>query len=443
MTNAIFRTARRWFSDSPESALEQAYQAALTIKAIEDRHFDGQSVFSPTSARGNTTSYFQTEVKKYLRTAKIGLAEFEAGGSLPTVDERTVLGNAGRERETFLLEKLRFVSNVVSKYERDRNGIISGNSTLAARNQDNGAIAKPVKGQNTPPLPKQQNQSPDRYSQANQVPQTETISDKTGILPRSFLRTFNRIRQEIDPNSVETEEQVLDRFRRSRNKTAVSVKFFLILIIAPLLTHQITKTFIISPIVDRFFTQNEQVIFVNRDLEEEAFIELQRFEESLRFRSLLGTAPALSAEEEEAEIREKALEIAEGFRYRGSDAISNIFADICSLAAFATIILTSRKEILIVKSFIDELIYGLSDSAKAFLIILVTDIFVGYHSPHGWEVILEGIARHFGLPENREFDFLFIATFPVILDTVLKYWIFRYLNRISPSAVATYRNMNE
>jgi hypothetical protein len=26
---------------------------------------------------------------------------------------------------------------------------------------------------------------------------------------------------------------------------------------------------------------------------------------------------------------------------------------------------------------------------------------------------------------------------------VIKYWIFRYLNRISPSAVATYRNMNE
>ncbi|MFM8299381.1 MAG: proton extrusion protein PcxA, partial [Microcystis aeruginosa] len=72
-----------------------------------------------------------------------------------------------------------------------------------------------------------------------------------------------------------------------------------------------------------------------------------------------------------------------------------------------------------------------------------TDIFVGFHSPHGWEVILEGLSRHFGLPENRQFNFLFIATFPVILDTVLKYWIFRYLNRISPSAVATYRNMNE
>ena len=70
-------------------------------------------------------------------------------------------------------------------------------------------------------------------------------------------------------------------------------------------------------------------------------------------------------------------------------------------------------------------------------------MFVGFHSPHGWEIIIEAILRHFGLAESREFIFIFISTFPVILDTIFKYWIFRYLNRISPSAVATYHNMNE
>jgi len=105
--------------------------------------------------------------------------------------------------------------------------------------------------------------------------------------------------------------------------------------------------------------------------------------------------------------------------------------------------MTNREGLEILKSFIDETVYGLSDSAKAFIIILFTDMFVGFHSPHGWEVLLEGLAKHLGLPANRNFIFLFIATFPVILDTIFKYWIFRYLNRISPSAVATYKNMNE
>jgi hypothetical protein len=70
-------------------------------------------------------------------------------------------------------------------------------------------------------------------------------------------------------------------------------------------------------------------------------------------------------------------------------------------------------------------------------------IFVGFHSPHGWEVILEGFAGHLGLAANQSLISLFIATVPVILDTMFKYWIFRYLSRVSPSAVATLRNMNE
>jgi hypothetical protein len=178
-------------------------------------------------------------------------------------------------------------------------------------------------------------------------------------------------------------------------------------------------------------------------LEEEAFVELKRFEEELRFKNLLGFAPAISQEETEEKIKEKAVEIADEYRGRGADAIKNIFADILSLGAFGLVIFTNKQDIIVLKSFMDDIIYGLSDSAKAFIIILFSDMFVGFHSPHGWEVILEAASRHLGLPENRDFIFLFIATFPVILDSVIKYWIFRYLNRVSPSAVATLRGMNE
>lgn len=185
------------------------------------------------------------------------------------------------------------------------------------------------------------------------------------------------------------------------------------------------------------------MLFLNQDIQDEALSEFRRYEETLHFTALLGQAPQLSEPEINANLQTKAEEIAERFQHRGVDAIANVFADIFSLIAFSWVLLNSREEIAIVKSFLDEIIYGLSDSAKSFLIILFTDMFVGFHSPHGWEVILEGISRHFGLPESRDFNFLFIATFPVILDTVLKYWIFRYLNRISPSAVATYKTMNE
>ena len=158
---------------------------------------------------------------------------------------------------------------------------------------------------------------------------------------------------------------------------------------------------------------------------------------------LIGKIPASSYESMEKTIKIKAVKLAKEYAMESADSIKNILADITSLASFIWLIIGGQRQVYILKSFINELIYGLSDTAKAFLIILFTDMFVGFHSPHGWEVIIEVLLRHFGLPESRDFIFLFISTFPVILDTIFKYWIFRYLNKVSPSAVATYHNMNE
>lgn len=299
---------------------------------------------------------------------------------------------------------------------------------------------------NNPSLAKQKIQKIEKKEKNNNndiEPNLETVSDKTSVLPRSFLRTIDRIKQEIDPQSSETEQDVLNKFRKSKYKTAVSIKFLLLLIIVPLLVHNVAKIALGKAFVDPYFHHHEEIVFINQDLQEEALMELKTFEENLNLKAMLGIIPELSQEEKEEQIKVKATELGEEYRRQSANAIKNIFADIFSLMAFGIVIFYSKRELQILKSFIDETIYGLSDSAKAFLIILFTDMFVGFHSPHGWEVILESVSRHFGLPENRDFNFLFIATFPVILDTVLKYWIFRYLNRISPSAVATYKNMNE
>ena len=432
----IVRRGRRWLSGTPERALDAAYRAAIRIKAIEDEHFQGQKVsigsmqYSPSVVK-----VFRDDVNSYLNTIKVRLKEFNSSrallifsdDSIPTevtvitADDEEIL----QQPDLSAIDKLNYIDAVVSKYKRGEENVLN----LATRRENRAFMPK-------------QNLAIDSRRERN-TPSTETISDKTGVLPRSFMRTIDRIRQEIDPEAENTEEEVIKKFRRSRNKTVVSIYFLLILIVVPLFTHQVTKNFFISPLVQKYFSNHEQIVFVNQDLEAEALMELHRYEENLRFKSLVGLAPPISPEEVTLRLQEKAADIAQEYRSLSVNGVSNVFADFCSLLAFAVIIFLCKKEIAIIKSFLDEIVYGLSDSAKAFLIILLTDMFVGYHSPHGWEVILEGISRHLGLPQNHDFNFLFIATFPVILDTVLKYWIFRYLNRISPSSVATYKNMNE
>ena len=135
--------------------------------------------------------------------------------------------------------------------------------------------------------------------------------------------------------------------------------------------------------------------------------------------------------------------IASKYNQESIESITNFFSDGISFVTIYFLIYWMKPQIIILRSFLTESIYSLSDTTKSFLLILFTDLLVGFHSPHGWEVFLEFFLRHFGFPENQDFILLFVATVPVLLDTVFKYWIFRYLNKISPSTVATYHNMIE
>jgi hypothetical protein len=425
--NTLWNQATQWLTNPSEQALEKAFQAAVKVKEIEDTYFQGRKISPGNSEYGTSViTYFTAEANRHLQQIERNVQGLRKGGILGPIASAS---NGGPAPETdVILQKLQFIDAVLARYER--------------------APLEPVlppepevpPSRNARQLQKESFQYL-RQEEANQ--KLESASRKTGVLPRSFLRTLNRLRQEMDPQSGESERKVLNQYRKSRYKTALSVKFLLMLVIIPLLVHQLTKTFFLTPLVESYFKQHAEIVFINQNMEEEALIELQNYENSLHFQALLGLGTPLDPEQVNNKLKEKAAEIANNFRQVGSNAIANIFADLFSLIAFIFVLFTSREEIEVLKEFIDEIVYGLSDSAKAFLIILFTDMFVGFHSPHGWEVILESIARHFGLPENRDFNFLFIATFPVILDTVFKYWIFRYLNSISPSSVATYRNMNE
>ena len=264
--------------------------------------------------------------------------------------------------------------------------------------------------------------------------------DKINFIPRSINKIFEKLTKELDPYA---EMEALEEFKISKYHTVASFKYLLLLIIVPIVTNQVTKNFFLGPIIDYAWNIEDPNLFLNESQEERAFTELQRFEEKIHFEILIGKLPQNTNEKMEQQMMKKAKSIAVKYANESVDAIKNIFSDIVSIITFLLILSVTKRQISILKSFFNQLIYGLSDTAKAFLIILVTDIFVGFHSPHGWEVIIETMLRHLGLPESRDFIFIFIATFPVVLDTIFKYWIFRYLNKLAPSAVATYHSMNE
>jgi hypothetical protein len=158
--------------------------------------------------------------------------------------------------------------------------------------------------------------------------------------------------------------------------------------------------------------------------------------------SLLGITPALTPEIKREKLKEAATELWQEARNEELEGLKNLLADGVALVVFGIIVYFGRNKLTILRHTVNRSFLNLYDPVKVFLFILVTDTFVGFHSAEGWEVILEGVAEHFGIPANETFVKGFIATVPVFIDSCLKFWIFTYLTRFSPASSAIYERMN-
>nr|YP_009686862.1 CemA [Ulmus americana]QWK48224.1 envelope membrane protein [Ulmus alata]QWK48833.1 envelope membrane protein [Ulmus crassifolia]QWK49527.1 envelope membrane protein [Ulmus laevis]QWK50307.1 envelope membrane protein [Ulmus rubra]QWK50394.1 envelope membrane protein [Ulmus serotina]QWK50567.1 envelope membrane protein [Ulmus thomasii] len=123
--------------------------------------------------------------------------------------------------------------------------------------------------------------------------------------------------------------------------------------------------------------------------------------------------------------------------------ILHFSTNIISFGILSGYSILGNEELLILNSWLQEFLYNLSDTIKAFSILLLTDLCIGFHSPHGWELMIGLVYKDFGFAHNDQIISGLVSTFPVILDTILKYLIFRYLNRVSPSLVVIYHSMND
>jgi CemA family len=461
--------AEQWYRQTPERALNEAYEAAQAISRLEDQYSGGATIDLYAQGEGAISAYLQTQVSKHLKTIRMRLTEYrfcspvvDPEPSPPTNNSRSSLDSNPQRKvsaavsESFtneytlsndryielsassidlsqeILGKLQFIDSVLTRYEPWR---LPTQSVIPSTSTDvlSGSTS-------SPPLQSIQGSFAGGGNASGGDRQT---SKATGgrFIPRSIFKTVDRFRREIDPNP-QTEEEMVRDFRTARARTRSATRFLMLLIILPLLTQQISKAVLVGPIIDHLRGAVQVEAWVNPRVEAKFVEEMVAFEEKLKFQNLFAATTRSPQETEEA-LKEKAIEVKADLQKDLKEPIKNIFADFFSLIVFSLLILTGRQEIATLKVWIDEVVYGLSDSAKAFIIILCTDVFVGFHSPHGWEVIVESTFDHFGFPPNQSVINMFIATFPVMLDTVFKYWIFKYLNQLSPSAVATYKNMNE
>nr|YP_010448593.1 envelope membrane protein [Schnabelia terniflora]UTS56583.1 envelope membrane protein [Schnabelia terniflora]UZG90225.1 chloroplast envelope membrane protein [Schnabelia terniflora] len=195
--------------------------------------------------------------------------------------------------------------------------------------------------------------------------------------------------------------------------------------------------------VTNWSNTGQSEIFLN-DIQEksilEKFIEL---EEILFLEEMIKEYSETHLQKLPIEIHKETIQL---IKIHNEDRIHTILhfsTNIICFVILSSYSILGNEELVSLNSWAQEFLYNLSDTVKAFLILLLTDFCIGFHSPHGWELMIGSVYKDFGFGHNDQIISGLVSTFPVILDTIFKYWIFRYLNRLSPSLVVIYHSMND
>ncbi|PZO44497.1 MAG: hypothetical protein DCF19_01740 [Pseudanabaena frigida] len=507
-----------WVQNSPERSIDEAFEAAVNIKRIEEENFNGNKIANDGSFGTSVFSVFEIKLQKYLRIINIRLNFYKVSASLPYLQPQSSSNPAntaiakyapnnqdldpvsngqltanqlgGNSSRFSLYQKLAFIDYTLERYSGagDRTIDVSAKSSVNAEYTENRQEQENEKDlDNEEKFQLFKNSKP--KSSYRRTPQPVTPIEKS-ILPGSFFKAFDRVKRNLSGSYVDYEKDIVEELRQSRQRINQALRYIVLLIFAVIAVQFFSKAIIFSPLINSFTDTNSMAIKFSPAIEEKAFKALQAAKERIEFDYMIKSIvleqsraaqesakpesaksestksesvksestkseaakpedkssespEKRSSEEVEALIQKESVKILKKYNEESLDGVKNLLADITAAFVFYIFLLSGRKELRTIKEFLDEILYSLNDNAKAFLIIISTDTFVGFHSSEGWDALLTVVFDHFGLPENKILAQSFISTVPVFLDGLFKFWIFQYLTQASPATATIYREMNE
>ncbi|XP_052200365.1 uncharacterized protein LOC127806857 isoform X2 [Diospyros lotus] len=188
------------------------------------------------------------------------------------------------------------------------------------------------------------------------------------------------------------DEDMLYEDRVFRYASINSAKFLAVLLIIPCALDFLVHDYVLMPFLDRYVKTvplAAHMLDVRRHQKLEMVNELKLEKARYRLEVEIGKSPPLSDEELWLELQHKALELRDGWRLENRRAFANIWSDVVFGISLFILLYFNQNKVALLKYTGYKIINNISDTGKAFLIILTTDIFLGYHSESGWQTLLE------------------------------------------------------
>lgn len=244
-----------------------------------------------------------------------------------------------------------------------------------------------------------------------------------------------------DPSEIVRDKSIIRIFRDSINEdyedmlfedrvfmyaSTNSAKFLALLIVVPWVIDFLVHDYVMMPFLERYVQKvplAAELLDVRRSQKLQMVKDLNIEKARYRLEVEIGKSPPLSDEEVWHELREKAIELRDDWRLENRNAFANIWSDTVYGIVLFLLMCFNQSKVAMLKFTGYKVLNNISDSGKAFLIILVSDILLGYHSESGWHTFVEVILEHYGLEADEAAVTFFVCLVPVAFDVYIKYWV--------------------
>nr|YP_009388039.1 chloroplast envelope membrane protein [Taxus baccata]WET57680.1 putative heme-binding protein [Taxus sp. 'Mandiya type']ALK00958.1 chloroplast envelope membrane protein [Taxus baccata]QBK33827.1 putative heme-binding protein [Taxus baccata]QBK33909.1 putative heme-binding protein [Taxus baccata]QBK34729.1 putative heme-binding protein [Taxus baccata] len=258
-------------------------------------------------------------------------------------------------------------------------------------------------------------------------------------IPRSIIRTLFIFWKEITGQSSSL---AIHELEVAKYKALVSLQYLACLVVLPWGISISLQRVLESWVTNWWNTGQSKRIF-DFIQEENVLEKFEKIEELFLLERMVEDYSETHSQDLYIEMQKKMIQLVKIYNQDCIQIISHLLANLIGFAILSVFLILGKKKLGILNSWIQEVFCSLSDTMKAFVILLATDLCIGFHSPHGWKLMVDLIFENYGFSHNERIISGLVSTFPVILDTIFKYWIFQRFNRTSSSLVVIYHSMNE
>nr|YP_010007563.1 CemA [Passiflora capsularis]QNR06406.1 CemA [Passiflora capsularis] len=226
-----------------------------------------------------------------------------------------------------------------------------------------------------------------------------------------------------------------------KKKTFTSILYFTSLIFLPWWIFFLFKKSLESWVIYWWNTSKSETFF-NDTQEKSILAKFIEFEELLLLDEMIKEYPESHLQKFRIEIQKETIE---WIKIHNEDRIHTILCFSTNLICFVILsgyYILGKEKLIILNSWVQEFLYNLNDTIKALSILFLSELCIGYHSTGLWELMIGSVCKDFGFTHNDQILPVLASILPVIGDTIFKYWVFDYLNRISPSLVVIYDSIS-